>query len=166
MCEPAWQGAGQEEGLKIWRIVKFQVTDWPKEDYGHFYTGDSYIILNTYKPKPTSELLAYDVHFWIGTQSTQDECGTAAYKTVELDTYLDDAAVQHREVQGHESERFQKCFKSITIMEGGAETGFNHVTPEEYRTRLLHFSGKRKNIVVKEVPAVRSRLNSDDVFIL
>ena len=36
-------------------------------------------------------------------------------------------------------------------MEGGAETGFNHVTPEEYRTRLLHFSGKRKNIVVKEV---------------
>lgn len=51
-------------------------------------------------------------------------------------------------------------------MEGGAETGFNHVTPEEYRTRLLHFSGKRKNIVVKEVPAVRSRLNSDDVFIL
>merc|ERR1711976_54053 len=136
MCEPAWQGAGQEEGLKIWRIVKFQVTDWPKEDYGHFYTGDSYIILNTYKPKPTSELLAYDVHFWIGTQSTQDEYGTAAYKTVELDTYLDDAAVQHREVQGHESERFQKCFKSITIM----ERSFDHYSSRGYGTCLLLFS--------------------------
>ena len=47
--ETAWQGAGQAPGLKIWRIVKFKVTDWPKEDYGEFYNGDSYIILNTYK---------------------------------------------------------------------------------------------------------------------
>lgn len=37
------------------------------------------------------------------------------------------------------------------IMEGGADTGFNHVTPEEYRTRLLHFSGKGANVTVKEV---------------
>ena len=35
-------------------------------------------------------------------------------------------------------------------MQGGAETGFKHVLPEEYRPRLLHFSGKRK-IEVKEV---------------
>ena len=25
------------------------MTHWPKEDYGKFYNGDSYIILNTYK---------------------------------------------------------------------------------------------------------------------
>ena len=25
------------------------MTDWPEEDYGKFYNGDSYIILNTYK---------------------------------------------------------------------------------------------------------------------
>ena len=28
----------------IWQ--KFEVTDWPEEDYGKFYSGDSYIILN------------------------------------------------------------------------------------------------------------------------
>ena len=32
--------------------------------------------------------LLYDVHFWIGQYSSQDEYGTAAYKTVELDTLV------------------------------------------------------------------------------
>ncbi len=53
-----------------------------------------------------------------------------------------------------------------SIMEGGADTGFRHVKPEEYQPRLLHVSGKRRNIQVKEVPCTRNRLKSDDVFIL
>ena len=52
----------------------------------------------------------YDVHFWIGKYSTQDEYGTAAYKTVELDTYHDDKPIQHREVMGHESKLFLGYF--------------------------------------------------------
>lgn len=36
----------------------------------------------------TFQELLYDVHFWIGAESTQDEYGTAAYKTVELDTLV------------------------------------------------------------------------------
>lgn len=165
--EKAWQGVGSAVGIKIWRIVKFEVKDWPKQDYGKFYAGDSYIILNTYKPDPASAELAYDVHFWIGSHSTQDEYGTAAYKTVELDTFLDDKPVQHREVQGHESDLFLSYFKDgLSILEGGAETGFRHVTPEQYKPRLLHFSGAKRNIVVQEVPLARARVHSGDVFIL
>lgn len=165
--EPAWQQAGKEVGLKIWRIVNFKVTDWPKEQYGQFFNGDSYIVLHTYKPDPKSNELAYDIHFWIGANSTQDEYGTAAYKTVELDTFLDDKPVQHREVEGYESELFLTYFpKGVTVLEGGADSGFHHVKPEEYKPRLFHFSSKGRNVVVQQVPANRSRLNSGDVYVL
>ncbi|XP_050412421.1 gelsolin-like protein 1 [Patella vulgata] len=163
--EPAWSGSGQEVGLKVWRIVKFKVTDWPKEDYGKFFEGDSYIVLNTYK-EGSSDNLLMDVHFWIGKLSTQDEYGTAAYKTVELDTFLDDKPVQHREVQGHESELFKSYFSSISILKGGADTGFRHVKPEEYTPRLLQFNRVSRRVEVTEIPLCKSRITQDDVFIL
>ncbi|XP_069141091.1 gelsolin-like protein 2 isoform X2 [Argopecten irradians] len=163
--EPAWEGAGQQVGIKIWRIVKFKVTDWPKEDYGKFYNGDSYILLNTYKEDDSDELL-YDVHFWIGAKSSQDEYGTAAYKTVELDTFLDDKPVQHREVQSRESDLFKSYFEEITIMKGGADTGFRRVLPEEYKTRLFKVCGLKKRISVLEVSPTTENLNPDDVFIV
>lgn len=163
--EPAWANAGKKPGLQIWRIVNFKVTTWPKEDYGKFFDGDSYIILNTYKTGD-SEALEYDVHFWIGKYSTQDEYGTAAYKTVELDTYLDDVPVQHREVQGHESELFSSYFTSITILKGGAESGFRKVKPEEYKPRLLHFHGDKYGVKVTQIARNRSLLDNTDVYIL
>ncbi|XP_071829544.1 gelsolin-like protein 2 [Apostichopus japonicus] len=163
--ELAWKGAGESVGIQIWRIVKFKVKSWPSEDYGKFYNGDSYIILNTYKEADSDEL-NYDLHFWIGSQSTQDEYGTAAYKTVELDTLLDDKPVQHREVEGHESELFLSYFKSFTMMKGGADSGFRHVEPTKYEARLFHCRGDRKRVVVTQVPLNRSKLNSGDVFIL
>ena len=151
-------------GLQIWRIEKFQVVPYPKEDYGHFYEGDSYIVLKTRKIK---DHLSWDVHFWLGLETTVDEAGTAAYKTVELDDFLGTAPVQHREVQGRESELFLTYFPNgITILKGGVDTGFTHVKPEEYRTRLLHIKGTLKNVRVTEVPLKPESLNSGDIFIL
>lgn len=163
--EPAWQNAGKKVGLQIWRIEKFQVKAWPKEKYGKFFDGDSYIILNTFK-QDESEELNFDVHFWIGKYSTQDEYGTAAYKTVELDTFLDDVPIQHREVQDHESDLFKSYFKEITILRGGVMSGFRHVEEETYETRLLHFCGTRKVIEIKEIPRCKELLDTNDVFIL
>lgn len=162
--EAAWSNAGKEVGLQIWRIEKFNVVSWPKEQYGTFYTGDSYIILNTYK-KAGSDALLWDVHFWLGTYTTQDEAGTAAYKTVELDDVLGGAPVQHREVCGHESRLFQSYFKVLNLLDGGVESGFKHVKPEEYKPRLLQVKG-RKNVRVLQVPITHESLNSGDVFIL
>ena len=36
-------------------------------------------------------------------------------------------------------------------MEGGADTGFRHVEPEKYKTRLLQVFGKGKNLAIREV---------------
>lgn len=54
--------------------------------------------------------IEYHIHFWLGKSTTSDKAGVAAYKTVELDTYLGGAATQHREVQGSESPRFKSYF--------------------------------------------------------
>jgi len=111
--------------------------------------------------------LFYDVHFWIGKRSTQDEYGTAAYKTVELDTFLDDKAIQHREVQGYESDLFKAYFPIITIMKGGCDSGFRHVEPDKYEPRLLHFhSSDSKHVELVEVTLSKKALDSGDVFIL
>jgi len=143
--EKAWTNAGQKVGLEIWRIEKFQVVSWPKDSHGSFFSGDSYIVLNTYK-LPDSEALKWDIHFWLGKHTSQDEAGTAAYKTVELDDLLRGAPIQHREVQGHESDLFMGYFQNnIKLMEGGVDSGFKHVEPEKYRPRLLHCKGKKKS---------------------
>jgi len=122
-------------------------------------------VLHTYK-KPDDKKFSYDVHFWLGKETTQDEAGTAAYKTVELDDFLGGAPVQHREVQGHESELFTSYFQKFKVQEGGIETGFKHVKPEEYRPRLLHIKGAKGRVVVTEVERSYKSLNSGDCFIL
>ena len=85
--EPAWQNAGKTPGTQVWRVEQFHIkpVDYSSDRALALYDGDSYIILNTYKKTPDAGAFSYDLHFWLGEETTQDEAGTAAYKTVELD---------------------------------------------------------------------------------
>ncbi|KAJ6425797.1 hypothetical protein OIU84_026386 [Salix udensis] len=162
--DPAFQGVGQRPGTEIWRIENFQPFPLPKSDHGKFYMGDSYIVLQTTPGKGGAYL--YDIHFWIGKDTSQDEAGTAAIKTVELDAVLGGRAVQHRELQGHESDKFLSYFKPCIIpLEGGIATGFKKVEEEAFEIQLYVCKGKRV-VRMKQVPFARSSLNHDDVFIL
>jgi gelsolin len=162
-----WKGAGQKEGIEIWRIEKLKVVPWPKNQYGTFFDGDSFIVLHTYTNPEQPEKLLYNVHFWLGKDTSQDEAGVAAYKTVELDDLLGQLPVQFREVQGFESEEFLKLFHpGIKLLSGGVESGFNKVKPEEYKPRLMHVKGSKKSVKVTEVGCSAGSMNEGDVFIL
>jgi len=158
-----WDGAGDDFGIQVWRINKFKVDHVPRDEYGTFFGGDSYIVLNTYE-QDNAKL--HNVHFWLGSETTQDEAGAAAIKTVELDDRLGDLPVQYREAEGHETKFFLDLFPTMNIMAGGHDTGFTHVEPVQYEPRLLHVHGKKKRVRATAVPLDIRSLNSTDCFIL
>lgn len=84
--------------------------------------------------------------------------GTAAVITVELDAALGGRAVQYREVQGNESEKFLSYFKPCIIpQKGGAASGSKHteISERDHVTRLFVCKGKHV-VHVKEVNAFAS----------
>ena len=78
--------------------------------------------------------------------------------TVELDDILGGAPIQHREIQGSESDLFLSYFKKgVRYLPGGIKSGFTHYDPEDVVRRLFKVKGKR-NIQVSEVRNVNSKL--------
>ncbi|VDH98590.1 advillin [Mytilus galloprovincialis] len=150
----------------IWRIEKMNVVSVPKEQYGNFYKGDSYIVLSAIEIMgPTEGRLRACLQ---NSSSDMDEAGVAAYKTVELDDYMGGGPVQHREVEGHESKLFMNYFKpkgGMKYLEGGHASGFNHVE-HKFRQRLLHVKGKHHVRVTEAAGMQWSAMNHGDVFIL
>uniref|UniRef100_A0A7N4V2U2 Villin like n=1 Tax=Sarcophilus harrisii TaxID=9305 RepID=A0A7N4V2U2_SARHA len=152
------------QGLQIWVIEKMKMVLVPQKAYGSFFEGDCYIILHVSSP---GRGLAIDIHYWIGKDSAVDEQGAAAAFTAQLDGLLGDVPVQHREVQGYESEVFKSYFKKgIIYKKGGLTSGFKHVETNMYNIqRLLHIKGK-KPVTATEVDLTWDSFNKGDVFLL
>ncbi|XP_026521317.1 villin-1 [Notechis scutatus] len=151
-------------GLQIWRIENMEMVPIPPKTYGNFYEGDAYIVLSTNKIQNT---FTYDIHFWLGSSSSQDEQGAAAIYTTQMDEHLGGAAVQHRETQNYESDTFRSHFKQgLVYKKGGVASGMKHVETNTYNVqRLLHVKGK-KNVVAGEVEMNWNSFNLGDVFLL
>ncbi|XP_068102153.1 villin-1 [Hyperolius riggenbachi] len=151
-------------GLQIWRIESMKMAPVPEKSYGNFFDGDCYVLMMTHK---TGNNFTYDLHFWIGDHSSQDEQGAAAIYTTQIDEHLGGVAIQHREVQGFESDAFKGYFKQgILYKNGGVASGMNHVETNTYNVRrLLQVKGK-KNVLAGEVPFDWNSFNNGDVFLV
>uniref|UniRef100_A0A803VCP5 Villin-1 n=1 Tax=Ficedula albicollis TaxID=59894 RepID=A0A803VCP5_FICAL len=159
-------------GIQIWRIESMEMVPVPTKSYGNFYEGDCYVLLSRVWPAwpggtGSGSNFSYDIHYWLGKESSQDEQGAAAIYTTQMDDHLGSVAVQHREVQGHESETFRAYFKQgIIYKKGGVASGMKHVETNAYNVqRLLHVKGK-KNVVAGEVEMSWKSFNRGDVFLL
>jgi len=158
-------GSGLKEGIEVWRIEQLAPVKLSDGFTAKLHVGDSYIFLVS---SMKGSKLSYNAHFWLGSETSLDESGVAAYKTVELDDHLGGSAVQYREVQGSESQLFLSYFKGLGGVQycpGGVASGFRKVEVDVYPTRLLRIKGKR-TAKSEEVKLQRSSLNKSDAFIL
>ncbi|XP_016519701.1 gelsolin isoform X3 [Poecilia formosa] len=162
---PEFERAGKEAGLQVWRVENMDLAPVPESLYGRFYTGDAYLVLSSTSNRRGD--LQYDLHYWQGSECSQDESGAAAILAVQMDDFLQGAPVQYREVQGHESGTFSGYFKTgLTYMNGGVASGFNHVVTNEVEVqRLLQVKGRRV-VRATEVPVSWDSFNQGDSFIL
>lgn len=155
--------AGSKPGVETWRIEKMEPVRVDPAQNGSLYSGDCYIILKTEDKKGQR---SWDLFFWLGKDSSQDEQGAVAYHTVALDDHLGGAPIQYREVQGFESAKFMGCFPNgLQYKDGGIASAFKHVDPADYKPKLYQLKGKR-NVRVQQVPLSTNSMNDGDVFIL
>ncbi|VDP00112.1 unnamed protein product [Heligmosomoides polygyrus] len=192
---------GRKPGLEVWRVKvvivfvpggnqgflkmlvmflqDFRLQVVPQNEYGQFYSGDTYVVLHVSAARCTSRPTIsavpiqsrhneWNVHFWLGADATTDEIGTAAIKAVEIDQALNGLPVQYREVQSHESPLFISYFPNgIRYLASGYDSGYHHVEDmfKNWKPKLFHCKGKR-NIRCTEVAFKKESLNLGDVFLL
>ncbi|XP_061066479.1 macrophage-capping protein [Eubalaena glacialis] len=153
----------QDPGLHVWRVEKLKLVSVAPENQGIFFSGDSYLVLHN-GPEELSNL-----HLWIGQQSSRDEQGACAVLAVHLNTLLGERPVQHREVQGNESDLFMSYFpRGLKYQEGGVESAFHKTSPGATPAaikKLYQVKGK-KNIRATERALSWDSFNTGDCFIL
>ncbi|XP_072986013.1 villin-1 isoform X1 [Typha latifolia] len=164
VVDEAFRGVGDKSGLEVWCIVNLHLVPIPKSSHGKFFSGNTYIILNTVVLK--NGLHHHDLHYWMEKDAKEVACTMASDKAIELDAALGSRAVQYREVQGSETDKFLSYFKPCIIpIDGHFSSHLQAMGGQPYQITL--FSCKGDHFVhVREVPFSRSTLNHNNVFVL
>merc|ERR1712154_569084 len=100
----------------------------------------------------------------VGKDSPATSYGTAAYKTNELDTFLDDKPVQYREVDGHESDLFKSYFETITVRQGDGDAGSG--MDDETDTVMYEIDCDGAPCSVEKVPLSLDSLDEDMAYVI
>ena len=60
----------EPQQVEVWRVEGNDLVEVNSASFGHFYAGDSYVILYTYRPRRKEE---YIIYTWQGLDSSKDE---------------------------------------------------------------------------------------------
>ncbi|XP_037131687.1 scinderin like b [Syngnathus acus] len=146
--------------FQIWRAENGEMVPVDPASYGHFYGGDCYIILYTYK---TGQL----IYTWQGLKATQDELTASAFLTVKLDDSMGGSPVQVRVTQGQEPPHLMSLFKGRPMIIHSGGTSRKGGQTRSGSTRLFHIRQSTSHATrAVEVDVSASNLNTNDVFVL
>ena len=146
--------------LMVWRIEKLKLKKWPKERYGTFYEGDSFLVLCI---KSQEEKYA---HVWTGKESTKDEISYVSYKVLQLDQKLENSLEIYYESQERESELFKSYFEFFTVIKGGIDDDLEKIKNQQYKAKLFHVNSKGAKLQSREVAINKKNLDSGDAYLL
>eukprot|EP01027_Heterolobosea_sp_BB2_P017377 GEZU01024624.1.p1 GENE.GEZU01024624.1~~GEZU01024624.1.p1 ORF type:complete len:1584 (-),score=534.11 GEZU01024624.1:56-4807(-) len=141
-----FEGAEYATDTLIWRIVNTTPVPLPAQMYGKFREGDCYIILSDHLTMdhssssgraPHSQDMstgggkkasagAKEIYFWIGKYASNIKAAVCVFLVMELHKKLLGDAIQYREEQGAESQKFKDLLKEkygdISYLPGGDPT--------------------------------------------
>ncbi len=147
------------QSLKIWRVHKFKLCEYPENLYGQFYSDDSFIILLSWSTEQ-SPATQHILFTWQGRGSSQHCRTTSALLTVGLDDSMDGEALQIRIEQNKEPSEFLMLFESYIVHMGS----FDY---RPSRQRLYDVRGSTLfNLRAIEVETNQVRLNSLHCYVL
>ncbi|XP_054623755.1 scinderin like b [Dunckerocampus dactyliophorus] len=146
--------------FQIWRVENGEKVPVDPSRYGHFYGGDCYLILYSYKN-------GHIIYTWQGLKATQDELAASAFLTVKLDDSMGGSPVQVRVTQGQEPPHLMSLFKGKPMIIHSGGTSRKGGQTQTGGSRLFHIRQSSSHATrAVEVQVSASNLNTNDVFVL
>ncbi|XP_034118077.1 LOW QUALITY PROTEIN: villin-like protein quail [Drosophila albomicans] len=158
--------------FELWKIDEVRLEAVARAQYGTFYDNCAYIIYAsslvghyanhetiTREQKPNVPLERY-IHYWLGSNISEQNRSNVVHKIQELDSYLGNVASIYRETQNHESARFLSYFKKGYDVLSGA------LINSVQKVRLFQLYGRKWLHAIELAEIEWSHFNSDYIMVL
>jgi len=159
--------------IQVYRVKDHSMDPLPLHLYGHFYSGESYIIVYKYIQRNKEVYLTY---FWQGKKSSINEKGESARLAVDMDDTIGNGITKKiRVVQNKEPIHFLNIFGGFIIIHNGVldldkvSTGgvLSDKVKAMYHIRSCNHHNDQFNWRVIELDDVSTNhLNTNDIFII
>jgi len=145
----------------VWRVEGFEKTPYPNSLYGQFFSGDSFVIMTSYK---TSNKDNYLVYFWQGRDSSINEKGASALLTIDVSSEFE-SAPQLRITQQHETKHFLALFKNQLVIHNGKYANYvNRLKQNPIRMFDVRLSSEYRDLRNAKLRAIETyEVNKDQL---